>query len=450
MRKRRSLPSGGLASGDSPLPACDRFAASRRASVSTLACTLRVAIFGHFGVNNFGNESTLQAVLYHLRRYQSDADITCICSNPEAIAKLNDVRACPISETFLTSWIPSSRMLRVVRRVFLGMPSEPYRWIKGYRLLRGTDMLVIPGTGLLTDINGLRGFGPYSVLKWSLLARLCHCELLFVSVGAGPISSGPGKRFVRWALALAHFRSYRDTSSRAYLESIGFRAANDPVYPDLVFSLPRAGTPPESENAEKGRKPVVGIGLMAEPEKLNALRTDNSVYSAYLESLVSVAGWLLTHGYDVRLLLGDLADLSAKRDFRSLVRERISVEADAQLIDEPICSVDDLVAQIEATDIVIATRFHNVVLALLCDKPVISISFHHKCESLMKAMGLSDYCLDLRDLKADAVIARLNELELNAERLKPLIREKAAECRKALDEQYRHIFSAARPSATQD
>ena len=126
---------------------------------------------------------------------------------------------------------------------------------------------------------------------------------------------------------------------------------------------------------------------------------------------MTVVRWLLAHEYDVRLLIGDLGDTPATQEFRALLRERLSVCDQWHIIDEPICSVENLLSQIVATDIVVATRFHNVLLALLCDKPVISISFHHKCESLMSAMGLAEYCLDINDLKADKLIEKICDLE---------------------------------------
>ena len=110
------------------------------------------------------------------------------------------------------------------------------------------------------------------------------------------------------------------------------------------------------------------------------------------------------------------------------------------IIDQPIGSVEELLSQIVSTDIVVATRFHNVLLALLCNKPAISISFHHKCESLMSAMGLSQYCLDIRNWDTDQLIEKFCDLEKNAEKIKPIIRERAKAFREALDEQYQYIF----------
>jgi len=118
---------------------------------------------------------------------------------------------------------------------------------------------------------------------------------------------------------------------------------------------------------------------------------------------------------------------------------------EGRIIDEPVASVGHLLSQIAATDIVVATRFHNVLLALLLNKPVISISFHHKCASLMSGMGLSEYSQDINDLKADRLIEQFCHLEKNAGSLRPMIRQKAEGCRKALDDQYNLIFQALGP-----
>jgi len=305
--------------------------------------------------------------------------------------------------------------------------------------LRRTDMLIIPGTGLLTDAYGLLSWGPYNMFKWSLIAKICRCKLLFVSVGAGPIYGALGRCFVKSALSLADFRSYRENSTMQYLKGIGFRADNDQVYPDLVFSLPEAVIP--HQDTKKSRRSVVGLGLMGDAGKYSVSRPSNEIYRAYLENLVRVVRWLLAHEHDVRLLIGDLDDVRATQEFRGLLGERLSVCDQGHIIDEPVFSVEGLLSQIAATDIVVATRFHNVLLALLCNKPVISISFHHKCESLMSTMGLSAYCLDINDLKADRLIEKFCNLETNAGKLKPLIREKVREFRKALDEQYKFIFN---------
>ena len=66
-------------------------------------------------------------------------------------------------------------------------------------------MLIVPGTGLLTDAYGLLNWGPYNLLKWSLIAKLCRCKLLFVSIGAGPVYGTLGKYFIN---PCSHWRTF--------------------------------------------------------------------------------------------------------------------------------------------------------------------------------------------------------------------------------------------------
>jgi polysaccharide pyruvyl transferase WcaK-like protein len=114
----------------------------------------------------------------------------------------------------------------------------------------------------------------------------------------------------------------------------------------------------------------------------------------------------------------------------------------------PAGTAEELLSQIGATDFVLATRFHNIVFALLCNKPVIAISFHQKCESLMQAIGLERYCLDGNRFRAENVTESFLELEANAESLKRLVSERVGEFRRQLDQQYEHVFDEIWQSLT--
>jgi polysaccharide pyruvyl transferase WcaK-like protein len=142
------------------------------------------------------------------------------------------------------------------------------------------------------------------------------------------------------------------------------------------------------------------------------------------------------------LLLGDVRyDQAAMQHFRNLLSKHIPACAHRRIIDEPVSSPEQLLSQLAATDTVVATRFHNVLLALILNKPVISISFHDKCVSLMDQMGLSEYCHDIEQLDVDRLIVQFRNLENGAEKLRALIQQRTTACRKALSEQDSVIFS---------
>jgi polysaccharide pyruvyl transferase WcaK-like protein len=398
----------------------------------------RICFYGHFGSPNFGNESTLLAILSHLRRLLPEANVVCACTSPETLVETQEIEAVPISRKFLKRWNPRTPVTAWLRRVFVGLPSELRRGFDAFKTLKGADVLIIPGTGLLTDAYGLTEWGPYNLFKWSLIAKVCRCKVLFVSVGAGPVYGTLGKYFVKSALSLADFRSYRDNASLEYLKGIGFPTNSDRVYPDLVFSLPEAMLPPDGDR--RGKRSIIGLGLMPYAGKYSVAKPSDATYQEYLESLVTFVRWLLVHDYDIRLLIGEVSDRSASEEFKSLLKTSLGHYDEDRFIDQPALSVEQLLPQIAATDIVVATRFHNILLALVLNKPVISISFHHKCASLMEEMGLSEYCQDINHMSGDRLIEQFQDLVRNADKLKPVIRQRVEQSRKALDEQYGLIF----------
>lgn len=405
---------------------------------------MRIAICGLFGQRNIGNDCTLDAVIHNIHRHLPGTAITCICSGPDDIASRHGISVFPFSRSpsriaqALINW--RAPLLRLLRKTLLGIPTELAHCARAFHALRGARMLLIPGTGFLCDAyTGPFGW-PYDLLKWSLLAKARGCKLLYVAVGAGPLYHPLSRWFVKRALSLADFRSYRDHSTHRYLRSIGFRADDDQVCPDLAFSLPPA-SPPAHESRPRR---VVGLGVMTYTGELSAERWTSRVYDEYLAALAVFADHLLVEGYDVRLLIGDMTyDRQAKDDFKDLL-QRHSKDSSwtGQLIDEPVLSVDDLMSQIAATDMVVATRFHNVLLSLFLGKPVIALSFHHKSTSLMADAGLSDYCHDLHTLSVDWLREAFRALEKDEARLKPLIEQKTHEFRMVLDRQYASIFTS--------
>jgi len=404
----------------------------------------KIAFFSLFGVGNLGNEITLQTILSHARKYFPDEEFKCICEDVTDTSLTYGLPAFPISNRFprksAAKWYMRSTnpIVRLLRQLLIGTPREFLDWFRIFHILIGVNTLIFPGTGYLTDAHSNALGWPYYVFKWSLIARLLRRRVLFVSVGAGPIYHPLSKWLIKSALSLAHYRSFRDTSTLTCLRMIGFSRDNDPVYPDLVFNLDRVVLP--SPHVYKRTRPVIGIGLMDDPGRLIVETPSNATHLSYLRALRTLVHWLLIRDYDVRLLIGDVYDIPVTRYFIESLKHNGLRGSRGHLFNEPAASVDQLLSQIASTDLVVATRFHNVLLSLLLEKPVIGITFHHKGVSLMTQMGLAEYCLDINTLDAQRLIQQFCELKNDADRVKSVIRQKTNECREALDQQYAAIF----------
>ena len=102
-----------------------------------------------------------------------------------------------------------------------------------------------------------------------------------------------------------------------------------------------------------------------------------------------------------------------------------------------------LLTQLSQTDIVVASRFHNVLLAVLLNKPVVAISFHEKVDALMTAAGLESFCLDIENLDVDRLKQQFADAERNANELKLKLERTTENYRKSLDCQYTTIVRMA-------
>ncbi len=278
----------------------------------------------------------------------------------------------------------NTAIVRLLRRVLIRFPLEFVEWARAFKSMRGTSMLVMTGTGMLGDF-GIAPFDlHYQILKWSIVAKLIRCKVLFVSIGAGPIAHPLSRWLIKRAISFADYRSYRDTFSRDYLASIGSDTIKDFVYPDLAFSLP-----PEPAAFPKagGNSRAIGLGLMDYYGQ--RMEQDEATYRSYLDKVTSFLAWLLERKYTVRLL----------------------------------------------------TRFHNIVFGLMLGKPVLAISYHEKIKSLMSGVGLAEYCQSVDQLDTSMLVQQFIKVEQSAELLKPAIEQKLEEYRRALDQQYRQIFS---------
>jgi polysaccharide pyruvyl transferase WcaK-like protein len=385
-------------------------------------------------------------MIHNLRERLPSADLFCVCYAPRDTTARHGLRAVPISALDSHSTprglvrYRRNRLARVLRALFLRAPGELVAWIRAWSLLRGTSMIVMTGTGMLTDYS-TSAFGyPYVIFKWAFAARLAGCKVRFVSVGVGPLYGRLSRRFIRFALALADYRSYRDLQSKTRIEQAGFDAHGDHVVPDLAFSLPRACLVPP--DVRPGPRRVIGVGIINHVDPhVTGQRIREAMYRSYLERMSAFTAWLIDHGYGVRVLHGDVRhDVSVRRDLKVLMAARGVDYDEAGIEDEDVSSTADLLKHLSHTELIVSPRFHNLVLGVMLGKPVIAISYDPKDDALLEAVGLAGYCQPINDINVDRLIEQFCDLERRSEVLRPLLRQKAEEYRQQLDEQYRLIL----------
>jgi polysaccharide pyruvyl transferase WcaK-like protein len=341
---------------------------------------LRIGLLGQFGIGNLGNEASFQAMLGLLKRRAPTARITCICTDPDWVSQTYGLACTPIRAK------GSGRLGNVAHAI---------------REMRKLDLLLVPGTGVFDDFNESPFGAPYEWWRWCHAARLAGVKIAFVSVGAGPITRRLSRVFMMGAARRAHYRSYRDKPSKAFMDGIGMNRPNDPVFPDLAFSLP---TPPAPQRPEGGPL-TVAVGVMAYYGWAGGAQ-GQGVYDVYIDKLAAYIAWLAETGRRVKFVIGSGRDVAAVEDVRA---RALAINPSCARQFDPFVTattLDDVMSQMAEADIAVVTRFHNLVGALHVGCPTISLGYAEKNHALLLDMGLGDFSqevevFDLDRLKAD-------------------------------------------------
>ena len=442
----------------------------------------RIGVFGHYGNNNLGDESTIFSILDKLKKIWPEAQLSCFSINPADSAKRYGVAAWPIrylspdsgeraadhptgdaadekktveatnpaNEAGIKSLIKSIpiigslvRLLLRSKEVIPEVITEIGFLKQAFGRLKNLDILMVTGSNqFLDNFGGPWGF-PYTLWKWSLLARWAGVKVMFISVGAGPIDNALSRWFLRRAVRHAIFLSFRDKGSQELMESLGVKMPSY-VYPDLSHGIKRtACLETVAVTGESGRLSV-GINTMPVYDKRYWCDPDDDQYRIYVDKLVELTNRLTARDVDVCFFStqpkdDDVADDVMERLNNgrvTAVRCKTAETNHVSLLLDTICSFD----------IVFATRFHGSLLSLALEKPVIAISYHKKIASLMREMGQSQYSMVFEDVTVDQLEEKF--LALADEKLQATERIRLANRRMAdaLEEQYQKIESTVNES----
>ncbi len=404
----------------------------------------KISLYGNFGAGNLGNECSLQTIIEQILRRWPDAQLQCFCTGPQDVRARHNIAAFPAEAVGTTEGFmkggPQSGLARALRLALRRIPLELVHWTKSLRAVWRSDMLIVAGTGIVSDhLCGPLGWS-YDIFKLSTLAALCRAKLVFLSVGVGPLGHPLSRWFIKRSFALADHRSYRDQASKQYLETIGFNTDRDFVYPDVAFALAPGSL---ASAVPAGERRVVGLGLKDYGLFDRLKPIEPKAFEDYLGTMAAFISSLHARGYGVRLLAGDFQyDTPVVRQLVALLKRK-NISTDAPLLrSEPALTVNELLSQICETEVVISPRYHNLLLALIQNKPVIALSDHPKLDSLVTDIGLGNYLLPLVSLSSDVLIDKFKQLEENKDSLKLHIAAEVKTYRQELDSLYAGLFVA--------
>ena len=372
----------------------------------------RVALYGYLGSGNIGNDASLETVLAWLKSDHPDVEVHCITIAP------NEVTARYGLPSVQLSW-PSpgqsgSGVMATSRKLIGRLIDVP----RSYALAGSIDAVIVPGMGVLEETLGSRPWGlPLELFLMATACRLRNRRFVLLDVGAEWVVNPLTRWLYVAATRQATHVSYRDRSSAAAMARAG---ARDPeaIAPDLAFAHPaptEASTEaPTQAKAEPGR---IVVGVMAYYGRRDDPVRGAHVRRRYVVKMAEALAELVSVGDQVVLVGGDRVDVDVAREVRAAIfAASPGLSEDAVLVRE-FTTFAELSQGMMRANVVVASRFHNLICALRLARPTISVGYAKKNRDLMRALGLAGYCQEIEDLDADLLVAQIRSARKDGEAL---------------------------------
>ncbi|HET7762054.1 MAG TPA: polysaccharide pyruvyl transferase family protein [Phycicoccus sp.] len=359
---------------------------------------MRVGLYGFFGMGNLGNEGSLAAVLAHLRAHHPDVEVVCFGADPVQVEREHGIpgrrlmayRAAPGDRR------PVTQLRKVLGRVW-DLPRTA-------GLVGSVDVLAVPGTGVLESRLMSTPWGlPYWMAVAFTVSRVRRRPAALVSVGAEPATRRSTRLLMARTIRAARHVSYRDESSRAAAASMGTTGRPGTVAPDVAFLLPDpVGVPV--------RPGHVAVGVMTFLGGADDPGRGEEVLDRYVERMTEALTRLVGRGRTVTLLVGDRADVVLAERLEAAVRRRCPDAGPAAVTTSRADDLAGLMAEMAAAEVVVASRFHNVICALKAARPVVSLGYAGKNRVLLEQFGLVGFDQPIDDVDVDRLVADVEDL----------------------------------------
>ena len=417
----------------------------------------RVGLFGLLGSGNIGNDASMEAVLRYLRARHPSAVVDAICSGPRTVTAEYGIDAVQMFCFDRRTRRLTGRLASVVRL--------SSRLIDAFRIpawVRRHDIVIVPGAGVLEASLPLRPWNtPYGLFLLSVAGKLFGTKVAFVSVGAGLFHNQTTRWLSDRAARMAFYRSYRDAGSKQAMHRRGLDA-RDPIFPDLAFSLPL----PSDHRDGTGDWSTIGVGIMAYQGSDDDRDRALEIYAGYVGHIKELVRWLVDNGRKVRLFVGD-TDGSDEATASEIIRDVRKCRPDLDeswVVTERVSTFSEVMEAMEPLGAIIATRFHNLIAAMMLAKPTIAIGYAPKHSALMSDMGLTEFSHSIASLDVGAVTKQFLDMERRSAELQKALAVSAAERAALLDIQFddldsvvfgeiataRHEIEAIPPSMSHD
>lgn len=166
-----------------------------------------------------------------------------------------------------------------------------------------------------------------------------------------------------------------------------------------------------------------------------------AIFDRYIAGLTKIIVGIAERGDSVVLFPTQLrADILVIDELLPVLDRTCTGEVRTRITSVEIDGVEAQLAAMAKYDMIIATRFHGVLMSYLVGKPTIGISYHPKIADLVAYMGHPECALPIDPLDVDAVLGVYSNLRSRLAQSQGIVLGRLAEQRAALAKMYDQMF----------
>jgi colanic acid/amylovoran biosynthesis protein len=380
-------------------------------------------------VLNGGEAATVMAVVEVIRRaFGAQTECVIYEQNPEAAARYYPELSFRKLLYYSVAHAPRIRIIgsligRLNRSRFL---LAARAWSKGWRRLARLMITPQERSDLehydSADVVISTG-GTYLVDNYNLDPRLFDYQvtlalkkpLVFFTQSIGPIEKPGNRRRLRPVLERARLILLRDQPSLKHVRNMDVTNPHVHLSADAVFALGstngKAQLNGHARTSSSSERPKAAISVR---HWLHFKSADTETgMNRYRRAIVTATDHLIrTRHFNVTFVSScqgvreywadDSAE--AERIVQMLapdVRKHVTV-------DRGFRTPNEMVGALHGFDLVIATRFHMAIFAMLAGTPAVAIAYEFKTQELYRTMGAPDWVLDIETVEGNALCAAVD------------------------------------------
>ncbi len=260
--------------------------------------------------------------------------------------------------------------------------------------------------------------------------------LVLFTQSLGPFEDQANITRVKRVFSASPLVLLRDGRSKKHLVEHGVDEGHLHVQADCVFALAEPETLETAKSrklADTGRKAAISVRAWSHFKG----RTKEEGMAAYKDSIAACAKWLVGEGFEVVFLSTCQGipeywtnDAETAYEIEALLDEETRKHVS---VDDGFRDPVELSRQYGEFDLVIATRMHAAILALIGGTPVFPVAYEFKTKELFERLGVSEFTQDIDTISPEGATSDLAQMVGSIDSLRgPLMDAVAAEHESAL------------------